>query len=277
MEFGLQLYLREINQVRLLTSDEEAALGARIRKGDLEARDEMIRANLRFVISIAKNYVGRGLCLLDLIEEGNIGLLRAVEKYDPTMGCRFSTYAAWWIRQAIRQSLLNSARPVRIPAYMAELIGQWRRAALTLESELGRPPVQKEIAKRIGMSHRKVEVIALAARAFGASFQAVSDDTNWSLSEMVADENSRSPSDALEEAHRTETIMRLLAVIDERAAEILRLRFGFNDRDPMTLREIGERVGLTYERVRQIERDTLRDLHEAATSRSEALDECFAP
>jgi RNA polymerase primary sigma factor len=266
MDSGLQLYLREINQTRLLTADEETTLARRIRKGDLQARDEMIRCNLRLVVSIAKNYTRRGLTLLDLIEEGNLGLLRAVEKYDPNQGCRFSTYASWWIRQSIKRSLLSAVKPVEIPAYMVDMINKWRRAAVQLECELGRPPSQEEIARGMGISRRKVEVIARAARAFSSPFQAVSEDSDWSISDMVADEGTRSPADVLLDARRAEAVRRLLASIDDRASDILRLRFGLDGNDPLTLKEIGDRVGLTRERVRQIEQDTLRCINEAIHS-----------
>lgn len=272
MDSGLQLYLREINQTRLLTPDEEISLSRRIRKGDLQARDEMIRCNLRLVVSIAKNYTRRGLSLLDLIEEGNLGLLRAVEKFDPAQGCRFSTYASWWIRQSIKRSLINAVKPVEIPAYMVEMINKWRRAAALLECEMGRPPVQEEIARRMGLSRRKIDVIARAARAFSSPFQAVSEDSEWALSEMVADEGTRSPADVLLENRRSEAVMKLLnsaLQIHPRAAEILRYRFGLEGHAPLTLKEIGEQVGLTRERVRQIERDTLRCINEAIHSQEE--------
>ena len=272
MDSGLQLYLREINQTRLLTPDEEISLSRRIRKGDLQARDEMIRCNLRLVVSIAKNYTRRGLSLLDLIEEGNLGLLRAVEKFDPAQGCRFSTYASWWIRQSIKRSLINAVKPVEIPAYMVEMINKWRRAAALLECEMGRPAVQEEIARRMGLSRRKVDVIARAARAFSSPFQAVSEDSEWALSEMVADEGTRSPADVLLENRRSEAVMKLLnsaLLIHPRAAEILRFRFGLEGHTPLTLKEIGDRVGLTRERVRQIERDTLRCIMEAIHSQEE--------
>jgi RNA polymerase primary sigma factor len=266
MDSGLQLYLREINQTRLLMPDEETTLARRIRKGDLQARDEMIRCNLRLVVSIAKNYIRRGVTLLDLIEEGNLGLLRAVEKYDPNQGCRFSTYASWWIRQSIKRSLLSAVKPVEMPAYMVDMINKWRRAAVQLECELGRPPSQEEIARGMRISRRKVEIIAQAARAFGSPFQAVSEDSDWSISDMVADEGTRSPADVLVDARRAEAVRRLLASIDDRASDILRLRFGLDGNDPMTLKEIGDRVGLTRERVRQIEQDTLRCINEAIHS-----------
>jgi RNA polymerase primary sigma factor len=269
MDSGLQLYLREINQTRLLTSDEEITLARRIRKGDLQARDEMIRCNLRLVVSIAKNYTHRGLLLLDLIEEGNLGLLRAVEKYDPNQGCRFSTYASWWIRQSIKRSLLSAVKPVEIPAYMVEMINKWRRTGAMLECELSRPPSQEEVARGMGISQRKVEVIARAARAFSSPFQAVSEDSDWSISDMVADEGTRSPADVLLDARRAEAVRRLLASIDDRASDILRLRFGLDGNDPLTLKEIGDRVGLTRERVRQIEHDTLKCINDAIRNQEE--------
>ncbi len=271
MDSGLQLYLREINQTRLLTAEEEATLARRIRKGDLQARDTMIRSNLRLVVSIAKNYTRRGLSLLDLIEEGNLGLLRAVEKFDPAQGCRFSTYASWWIRQAIKRSLINAVKPVEVPAYMVEMINKWRRTASRLECDTGRSCTEGEIAKAMGISRKKVRVIARAARAFSSPFQAISEDSEWSLSEMLADENARSPADVLLETRRTEAVMRLLGSIDERAATILRMRFGLDGYQPMTLKEIGAKVGLTRERVRQIERDTLKRINEAIHKQEETV------
>jgi len=269
MDSCLQLYLREINQTRLLTPDEEIALGRRIRKGDLLARDEMVRCNLRLVVSIAKNYTRRGLNLLDLIEEGNLGLLRAVERFDPGQGCRFSTYASWWIRQSIKRSLINAVKPVEIPAYMVEMINKWRRAAAHLECDLGRRPTQEEIARRMGISRRKVKVISRAARAFSSPFQAVSEDLEWLLSEMIADEGVRSPADVLLDNRRTEAIKQILGDIDNQAADILRMRFGLEGHEPRTLKEIGDKVGLTRERVRQIERDTLQTINEAILTQEE--------
>ncbi len=271
MDSGLQLYLREINQTRLLAPEEEIQLARRIRKGDLLARDEMIRCNLRLVVSIAKNYTRRGLSLLDLIEEGNLGLLRAVEKFDPAQGCRFSTYASWWIRQSIKRSLINAVKPVEIPAYMVEMINKWRRTAVQLECDLGRPASQEEIAKAMGLSKRKIVVIARAARAFCAPYQATSEDSDWSLSEMVADEGAPSPADILLENRRKAAVNDMLSRIDERAAEILRLRFGLDGNEPLTLKEIGERIGLTRERVRQIERDAVATILEAVRSQEEGV------
>ena len=269
MDTGLQLYLREINQTRLLTAEQEIALARRIRKGDHQARDEMIRSNLRLVVSIAKNYSRRGLSFLDLIEEGNMGLLKAVERFDPAEGCRFSTYASWWIRQAIKKSLISAVKPVDIPPYMVDMINKWRRTATRLECERGRRPTQTEIARAMGLSRRKVDVIASAARAFSSPFQAVSDDAEWSLSEMLADEGSRSPVDVILENRRAAAVTKALNSIGERAATVLRMRFGLEGGEPLTLKEIGAKIGLTRERVRQVEHEALWCITAAIRSQEE--------
>ena len=269
MDTGLQLYLREINQTPLLTREKEISLARRIHKGDHQARDEMIRSNLRLVVSIAKNYSRRGLSLLDLIEEGNLGLLRAVERFDPAEGCRFSTYASWWIRQAIKRSLISAVKPVDMPAYMVDMINKWRRTATRLECEQGRRPTQTEIARAMGLSRKKVDVIARAARAFSSPFQAVSDDAEWSLSEMLADEGSRSPVDIILDNRRATAVMKALNSIDERASTVLRMRFGLDGNAPMTLKEIGAKIGLTRERVRQVEHEALQCINGAIRNQEE--------
>lgn len=263
MESGLQLYLREINRAKLLTPDEEIQLTRRLRKGDMRARDLMIRSNLRLVVNIAKNYCNRGLLFLDLIEEGNLGLLRAVEKFDPTMGCRFSTYASWWIRQSIKRSLMNSTKPIEIPAYMVEMIGKWRRISQKLEGEFGRPPTTEEAAREMGLPLKKASLVARVARAFTSPVRHGDEESGMQLSEMLADDRSTDPAEAIFDNHRSEIVTELLASIDERAARILKMRFGLEGEDPLTLKEIGQKIGLTRERVRQIERDALQRISEA--------------
>ncbi|MFN9752829.1 MAG: RNA polymerase sigma factor RpoD/SigA, partial [Planctomycetota bacterium] len=189
----LEIYLREINETRLLTAQEEKDLATRIAQGDVEARDRMVRANLRLVVNIARGYTGKGLGLQDLIEEGNLGLLRAVEGYDPAVGTRFSTYASYWIKQSIKRALINCAKTIRIPAYMVELLSKWRRATLRLSEELGRNPNPEEIARLLGVAKRKLPIIKKAIQIYNSTPQTDQADAGWSLGEMVMDERMRSP------------------------------------------------------------------------------------
>src|SRR2546422_2746599 len=189
----LETYLREINETALLTADEEKQLAYRIEDGDSEARDRMVRANLRLVVNIARSYTGTGLSLQDLIEEGNLGLLRAVEGFDPTINTRFSTYASYWIKQAIKRALVNTAKTSRIPAYMVELLAKWRRATAKLQDKFGRPPTHEEIAKTLGLPKKKLGIIKKAIRVYNSAPQTDQAETGWSLDEMVMDGNSKSP------------------------------------------------------------------------------------
>src|SRR6187397_2175208 len=180
----LETYLREINETALLSADEEKMLGRCIEEGDSEARDRMVRANLRLVVNIARSYTGKGLALQDLIEEGNLGLLRAVEGFDPSMNTRFSTYASYWIKQSIKRALVNTAKTIRIPAYMVELLAKWRRATNKLSDELGRPPTHEEVAKYLGLPKKKLNIIKKAIRVANAGSQADQPDAGWSIEEM---------------------------------------------------------------------------------------------
>ncbi|MDY3556211.1 RNA polymerase sigma factor RpoD/SigA [Gemmata sp. JC717] len=258
----LETYLREINETALLTADQEKSLARAIAQGDTEARDRMVRANLRLVVNIARGYTGKGLALQDLIEEGNLGLLRAVEGFDPTMNTRFSTYASYWIKQSIKRALVNTAKTIRIPAYMVELLAKWRRATNKLSDELGRAPTHEEVGKLLGLPKKKLAIIKKAIRVYNAAPQADQGDQGWSIEEMLMDNRAKTPDTEMVETDDLKQVLILLEKMDQREATVLRMRFGLNDEEPKTLKEIGECLGLTRERVRQIEGEALAKLGE---------------
>lgn len=262
LQTPLETYLREINETALLSAADEQELAALIAEGDVRARDRMVRANLRLVVNIARGYTGKGLSLPDLIEEGNLGLLRAVEGFDPGVGTRFSTYASYWIKQSIKRSLINSAKTIRIPAYMVELLSKWRRANARLTEELGRTPTPEEIARVLGLAKKKLPIIKKAIRIYNSTPQTDQSEAGWSLGEMVMDERMKSPDEELVESDVLNSVMEMLGEMDAREATVLRMRFGLNDMEPHTLKEIGEELGLTRERVRQIETEALGKLGE---------------
>src|SRR6187455_2164195 len=221
----LETYLREINETALLTARDEQELAGLIADGNVQARDRMVRANLRLVVNIARGYTGKGLGLQDLIEEGNLGLLRAVEGFDPGMGTRFSTYASYWIKQSIKRALINCAKTIRIPAYMVELLSKWRRATARLTEELGRTPTPEEIARVLGLQKKKLPIIKKAIRIYNSTPQTDQSESGWSLGEIVMDERLKTPEDELVEHDVLKSVMGMLHTMDQREATVLRMRF----------------------------------------------------
>jgi RNA polymerase primary sigma factor len=266
-DFSIEIYLREINRVKLLTPEQERALAERVQAGDLEARNDLAAANLRLVVSIAKRYMNRGLSLLDLIEEGNVGLMRAVEKFDPGANCRFSTYATWWIKQAIRRALTNTVKTVRIPSYMVELMGRWQSTTEALLLELDREPTPAEVGRRMNLKTDAVEAVRGALHTAARYTQSLGndDDDEARLTDVIQDPNSPDPSKKLVQNTELDRMLDLLNQLDERQVKILRMRFGLGYDEPMTLKDIGLHLGLTRERVRQIQNEALARLLAAMT------------
>jgi len=260
-DHGLDTYLAEINEVPLLTAEDEIRLAERIGEGDPEAREHMIRANLRLVVSIAKNYVNRGMTFMDLIEEGNIGLMKAVEKFDPEAGCRFSTYATWWIKQGIRRSLVNSVKTVRVPSYMSEIVSKWKSMAMELNFRLGRAPTSSEIAEELQLPLSNWNVVRETVLSNSQPVHSMNEDSSSVFTEMLEDSQAKTPEEEIFTTMELTRMQELLAAIDEREAAILKMRYGLDSGKAMTLKAIGEELGITRERVRQMEQDALRKLH----------------
>ena len=258
-EPGLEPYLKEIDRYPLLTREEEAALARRVEAGDQEARDKMIRSNLRLVVHVATQYGHRGVPLIDLIADGNIGLMKAVERFRADRETRFSTYATWWIRQHVRRALQTCGPTVRVPGYMVELITRWRRVRQQLTRDDGREPSDRQIAEKMDISPHRLRMIqsAFQATATGAG----SADMSWVFEGTVADRRIDSPEKHMLDEGVRELIDRYFMTITDREQDVLRLRYGLDTGEPMTLEQIGAKLKLTRERIRQIESEALRKLH----------------
>jgi RNA polymerase primary sigma factor len=257
---SLRLYLRSIGRVELLTADEEVALAKRIEKGDVTAKRHMVEANLRLVVSIAKGYLGRGLGFLDLIQEGSLGLIRAVEKFDYRRGYKFSTYATWWIRQAVTRAIADKARTIRIPVHMVEKLNRVAHVERQLVQRLGREPEPQEIAAELKISVRDVRDILRVAQMPVSLEKPVGDEDESELGDFVADEATEEPFEAATENLQREDIQRALDALPERERQVIELRYGLRGHEPLTLEEVGRAFGVTRERIRQIENNTLKKL-----------------
>lgn len=260
---SVRLYLREIGKIPLLTPEEEAKLAQRIVKGDKKAKDKMVESNMRLVVSIAKRYGGRGLDFLDLIQEGNTGLLRAVEKFDPDKGFKFSTYATWWVRQAITRAIADQARTIRIPVHMVETINKVLRTSRKLASELNREPTNEEIANELGLEPEKIDYVMRIKQdiaSLDASVGREGDDEDSVLGDFVEDEERDSPEDSAANQILKEQLSEIISTLTEREQKIIRLRFGIGGGRSHTLEEVGAEFDVTRERIRQIEAKALSKL-----------------
>jgi RNA polymerase primary sigma factor len=257
---ALLLYLREIGQVKLLTPQEEVALARRIKRGDKQAREQMIKANLRLVVKIARDYEGLGVPLLDLINEGNIGLMKGVERFDPAKGAKLSSYSAWWIKQSIKRALANQSKTIRLPVHVVDKLAQLRRAESKLRKVLDRDPTDEELAVELQLNPRRVEQYRQASKAPVSLDAPIGGDETVRISEVVADPNAASPSDRLVREADADLVREILATLPERERVILALRFGLEDDTERTLEEVGVRFGLTRERIRQIQELALKKM-----------------
>lgn len=268
---SLRVYLREISKTDLLTPQEEVELAARIKKGDKEARAHMIKANLRLVVKIAQDYSGYGLPLADLISEGNIGLMKAVERFDPEKGGKLSTYAAWWIKQSIKRALANQSKTIRLPVHMVDKIAKMRRITMLLAESMGREPTEDELAEEIGIPRRKLALLKRAAQRPTSLDAPVNEGETTDYSEIIGDERAVNPLDALADKNLHHQLDDLLEVLDEREHRIIDARFGLDGKKPMTLEEVGREFGVTRERIRQLQNVALDKMRKALRKKEKPM------
>jgi RNA polymerase primary sigma factor len=261
---GIKIYLREIGQTPLLTREDEVRLARKIKRGDQAARQQMIKANLRLVVKIAHDYSSYGLPLLDLISEGNIGLMKAVERFDPKKGGKLSTYAAWWIKQSIKRALANQSKTIRLPVHLVDKIARMRRVAMQLAEEFGREPTDEELGEELSMPAAKISQLRTAAiRPASLDATVGQEDDGASLGDMIGDESAHTPSDLLSDKNMRRAVMDLLHVLDDRELKIITMRFGLDGKKEMTLEEVGRKFKVTRERIRQLQNIALRKIKKA--------------
>ena len=260
---SLQVYLREITQTELLTAAEEVALAARIKAGDERARATMIKANLRLVVKIAQEYSGYGLPLADLISEGNIGLMKAVERFDPAKGGKLSTYGSWWIKQSIKRALANQSKTIRLPIHMVDKIAKMRRISALLSECLGREPSEEELSEELGLPRRKLSLLKRASQRPVSLDAPVNEDDTVGLGDVIGDDKTQSPLEVLVAKNIHQQLDGLLAVLNTRERTIVELRFGLKGRRPRTLEEVGSKLAVTRERIRQIQNIALTKMSAA--------------
>src|SRR6202162_4787536 len=266
-ETGIKIYLREIGQIPLLTAQQEIELAARIKKGDREARALMIKAKLRLVVKIAHDYMNVGLPLLDLISEGNIGLMKAVERFDPAKGGKLSTYGAWWIKQSIKRALANQRKTIRLPVHLIDKIYKLNRASLTMSEELGREPTDEELSEEIGISSTKLSQLKTVSIRPASLSAPISDDDSTEFGEMVGDEDAQTPFELFRDKNMRDELSELLEVLDDRERKIIFERFGLDGGKPKTLEEVGKKFEVTKERIRQLQNIALAKLRRALAKR----------
>jgi RNA polymerase primary sigma factor len=273
---GFQLYLRQIAQYPLLTPAQEITLAAKIKKGDKAAKAEMIRANLRLVVKIARDYANLGLPLLDLISEGNIGLIKAVERFDPAKGGKLSTYGCWWIKQSIKRALANQGKTIRLPVHLVDKIAKIRRVGAGLSDELGREATDEEIAEEVGMNASKVTKLKQASIKPASLDAPVGEDDSSELGDMVGDEMAVDPFEQLRDKNLQEEVGDLLDQLDERERKIINARFGLDGSDPITLEDVGVKFGVTRERIRQLQNIALGKMRRALNKREQPSPQLLA-